>query len=125
MNIAILSPNKNSYSETFIQAQRIRLKGKVFYYYDGFVPRYLDGEGYIQIKFGYIRKRLGLLFQDILSESLLQSLKNHHKVFCLFLPNLQLIHTHRHVRNGCWFAKTVVVGQISTYRNKILDFQSL
>jgi len=54
-----------------------------------------------------------------------QSLKNHYNAFCLFLPNLQLSHTQRHVRNGCWFAKTVVVGQNSMYRNKILDFQSL
>lgn len=33
MNIAIFSPNKNPYSETFIQAHKNGLAGKVFYYY--------------------------------------------------------------------------------------------
>lgn len=33
MNIAIFSPNKNPYSETFIQAHKKFLMGKIFYYY--------------------------------------------------------------------------------------------
>ena len=33
MNIAIFSPNQNPYSETFIQAHKNNLKGKIFYYY--------------------------------------------------------------------------------------------
>lgn len=33
MNIAILSPSQNPYSETFIQAHKNFLKGKVYYYY--------------------------------------------------------------------------------------------
>lgn len=33
MNIAIFTPNKNPYSETFIQAHKQYLKGKVFFYY--------------------------------------------------------------------------------------------
>lgn len=33
MNIAIFTPNKNPYSETFIQAHKEYLRGKVFYYY--------------------------------------------------------------------------------------------
>ncbi|QQX76797.1 MULTISPECIES: glycosyltransferase family 4 protein [Aequorivita] len=33
MNIAIFTPNKNPYSETFIQAHKNYLKGKIFYYY--------------------------------------------------------------------------------------------
>jgi glycosyltransferase involved in cell wall biosynthesis len=33
MNIAILSPSKDPYSETFIQAHKNLLKGKVYYYY--------------------------------------------------------------------------------------------
>jgi len=77
MNIALISPNKTSFSETFIETQKNGLKGNVFYYYDGFLPRYLDGEGRIQIKFGSLKKRLGLIYHDILSESLLQSFKNH------------------------------------------------
>ncbi|MDC8006282.1 glycosyltransferase [Aureisphaera galaxeae] len=33
MNIALFSPNQKAYSETFIQAHKNGLKGKVFYYY--------------------------------------------------------------------------------------------
>ena len=33
MNIAIFSPNQNPYSETFIQAHKKNLKGKIYYYY--------------------------------------------------------------------------------------------
>lgn len=43
MNIALLSPNKNVYSETFIQAHKERLKGKIFYYFDGKLPGRLEG----------------------------------------------------------------------------------
>ncbi|WP_010419560.1 glycosyltransferase [Anaerophaga thermohalophila] len=45
-NIAIISPNKNAYSETFIQAHK-NLKGNIFYYYGGFIPQYLENYGYI------------------------------------------------------------------------------
>ena len=75
MNIAIISPNKDSYSETFIKAQKDRLKGRVFYYYDGFLPRRLEGNGSILIKYGNIKKRLGMLEADILSESVIKSFK--------------------------------------------------
>lgn len=43
MNIALLSPNKNAYSETFIQAHKQLLKGNVFYYYNGELPTQLEG----------------------------------------------------------------------------------
>ena len=33
MNIAIFTPNQNPYSETFIQAHKNYLKGRIFYYY--------------------------------------------------------------------------------------------
>ncbi len=33
LNIALFSPNKNPYSETFIQAHKNNLKDNVFYYY--------------------------------------------------------------------------------------------
>ncbi len=33
MKIALFSPNKNPYSETFIQAHKNYLKGDVYYYY--------------------------------------------------------------------------------------------
>lgn len=40
--IALLSPNQNAYSETFIQAHR-RLEGKIKFYYGGYLPRFLEG----------------------------------------------------------------------------------
>lgn len=43
MNIALLSPNKNAYSETFIQAHKQLLKGNIFYYYNGELPTQLEG----------------------------------------------------------------------------------
>lgn len=43
MNIALLSPNQNAYSETFIQAHKNLLKGKVFYYYGEELPNKLEG----------------------------------------------------------------------------------
>jgi len=42
MNIAIISPTKDAYSETFIQAHRNRLTGTVHYLFGGFVPNKSD-----------------------------------------------------------------------------------
>lgn len=41
MNIAILSPKKETYSETFIQAHK-RLKGKVYFFYGGEIPKKVE-----------------------------------------------------------------------------------
>jgi len=43
MNIALLSPNQNAYSETFIQAHKNLLKGKVYFYCSGILPTQLEG----------------------------------------------------------------------------------
>jgi glycosyltransferase involved in cell wall biosynthesis len=43
--IAMVSPSQNAYSESFIQAQKNGLQGKVFYYYGDFLPQYLEGDG--------------------------------------------------------------------------------
>lgn len=43
MNIALLSPNQNAYSETFIQAHKNLLKGRIYYYYSGVLPTQLEG----------------------------------------------------------------------------------
>ncbi|WP_051228068.1 glycosyltransferase [Gillisia sp. JM1] len=43
MNIALLSPNKNAYSETFIQAHKQLLQGNIFYYFNGELPTQLEG----------------------------------------------------------------------------------
>ena len=43
--IAMVSPSLNSYSETFIQEQKNGLEAKVFYYYGGSLPTYLENFG--------------------------------------------------------------------------------
>lgn len=43
MNIAIFSPNKNPYSETFIQAHKNYLKGSIYYYYGNKTNLKLEG----------------------------------------------------------------------------------
>lgn len=43
MNIALISPNQNAYSETFIQEHKKGLKGNIFYYYAGEVPTAVEG----------------------------------------------------------------------------------
>jgi len=42
-NIAIVSPSFSAYSETFIKAQKEGLKGNIFFYYGGAIPKYLEG----------------------------------------------------------------------------------
>jgi glycosyltransferase involved in cell wall biosynthesis len=56
--IAIVSPSKNSYSETFIQAQKNGLKGSIFYYYDGFLPKRMEGKGLLLTPFIFIKNKL-------------------------------------------------------------------
>lgn len=41
--IALISPNKNVYSESFIQAHKKFLEGKIYYYYSGEIPTKLEG----------------------------------------------------------------------------------
>ena len=54
-NIAIISPNQNAYSETFIQAHR-NIKGNVYYYYGGAVPSFLENHGYIGPSMSLIKR---------------------------------------------------------------------
>lgn len=42
MNLALLSPNENAYSETFIQAHRKYLNGNIFFYNSGVLPSKLE-----------------------------------------------------------------------------------
>lgn len=58
MNIAIFTPNKNPYSETFIQAHKKYLKGTVFYYYGTGLQMQLEGEGPLGTKASRQAKRL-------------------------------------------------------------------
>ncbi|MFD2891011.1 glycosyltransferase family 4 protein [Flavobacterium chuncheonense] len=50
IRIAIVSPNQNVFSETFIQAQKEGLQGKVYYYYGGDLPNQLEGYGKVLAK---------------------------------------------------------------------------
>jgi colanic acid/amylovoran biosynthesis glycosyltransferase len=43
-NVALISPNKNAFSETFIQAHRL-INANVFYYFGGFIPSYIEFGG--------------------------------------------------------------------------------
>jgi glycosyltransferase involved in cell wall biosynthesis len=65
INLAIISPSQNSYSESFIQAHR-QLDANVFFYYGGFIPDTLEREGRItdnkiQYLFYSILKSLGII----------------------------------------------------------------
>lgn len=57
--IAIVSPSKHAYSETFIKNQKDAIKGEVYYYYGGQLPRYLDEKGKVVTKF--VRKKYNVL----------------------------------------------------------------
>lgn len=48
INIALLSPNKNSYSETFIKAQKNKLDGDIFFYFGGKLPNYYERHGKVR-----------------------------------------------------------------------------
>lgn len=43
--VAMVSPSLNAYSETFIQVQKNGLEAKIFYYYGGSLPNYLENFG--------------------------------------------------------------------------------
>jgi len=43
MNIALISPSQNAYSETFIQAHKNGLEGNIFFYYGTLQNQYLEG----------------------------------------------------------------------------------
>ena len=45
INLAIVSPIHEAYSETFITAHKTNLDGIVKFYYGGFVPTHLEGKG--------------------------------------------------------------------------------
>lgn len=47
VNLAIVSPSRNSYSETFIQQHRDQLEGNKFFFYSSFLPEMSDVDGVI------------------------------------------------------------------------------
>ena len=50
MNIALISPNKEQFSETFIQAHRVGFKGEIHFLAGGKVPVYSDKTGALKLK---------------------------------------------------------------------------
>jgi len=62
--IALISPKKSVYSETFIQAHKNLLHADIKYYYDGELPRCLEGEGQLKAtRAGSALKRISRLLQ--------------------------------------------------------------
>jgi colanic acid/amylovoran biosynthesis glycosyltransferase len=84
ISLAILSPNANAYSETFIQAHK-QLPFNIKYYFDGFIPRLLEGEGRLnqsalnKVRFKLKSKISKLSFNEY---NLIKSLKKN-KVNCI------------------------------------------
>jgi len=80
-SIAMVSPSHNAYSETFIQAQKNGLKGKVFYYYGGELPQFLEGYGKLNnratIWLVKIKRKLGIKTFNAAETAFIKSLKQH------------------------------------------------
>jgi len=81
--LAIISPNQNAYSETFIQAHK-RIPGvKVFYYYGGGIPNFLEGHGAVASKALWakihrnIQHRIKTTDLNLSEEALVSSFKKH------------------------------------------------
>lgn len=62
MNIAIFTPNKNPYSETFIQAHKNYLKGNIFYFYGRYSGIRLEGSGALVSSFKHYQIKLEAKF---------------------------------------------------------------
>ncbi len=79
LNIALISPSKNSYSETFIQMHKSGIKGNIIYYYNGDIPTCNDLEGVYLNKFKKkifkLKKRINLTQLSIKEQALLASFK--------------------------------------------------
>lgn len=49
LNLAHISPNKDAYSETFIQNHKKYFEANVYYYYGGYLPRYLESKDLLRL----------------------------------------------------------------------------
>ncbi len=82
MNIAIFTPSKNPYSETFIQAHKLYLKGNVVYYYESGWEIQVEGEPPLKratrsIALKLSRKLLNKPHYYLMEQAILQSLSKH------------------------------------------------
>lgn len=82
MNIALLSPSNNAYSETFVQNHKKHFEGNVFFYYGGSVPTYLENEGKLKHSktdefIFFLRRLIGrdISYNILDSKTLIRSLK--------------------------------------------------
>ncbi|MTH17536.1 glycosyltransferase [Flavobacterium sp. LC2016-01] len=77
--IAIVSPSQDVYSETFIQEQKNGLKGKVYYYYGGAVPQFLEEFGKLGSKSlvwsTKIKRKLGFKTFSVTEKAFMSSLQ--------------------------------------------------
>lgn len=62
LNIAIFTPNKNPYSETFIQAHKKNLKGHIFYYYGAVSNMKLENNEALTNKYVYLFLKIYIKF---------------------------------------------------------------
>lgn len=81
-SLAIFSPSKNAYSETFIQAHRKLNEGNIVFYFGSITKLYIDGEGRIISPFfkGILRLYGKLFLKDNFFDvtySIKKSLKKH------------------------------------------------
>ncbi len=68
MNVALVSPSHNAYSETFIQAHK-KIDANVFYYYGGTIPNHLEGYGVIEPKSGTLNSWVRKFWRRIRRET--------------------------------------------------------
>lgn len=65
INVALISPNKNAYSETFIQAHKANIDANVKYLYQGTLPEMAEDEGLL-VHYGFfnrVRRKLNNYFK--------------------------------------------------------------
>ena len=76
MTIAILSPSATAYSETFIQAHK-NLRGNVFFFYDGEIPKKVEGQEGTSILFKLLLRVISVFYRIFTLE------KNYYDKFIL------------------------------------------
>jgi colanic acid/amylovoran biosynthesis glycosyltransferase len=81
INLAIISPNKEAFSETFIAAHRNFLPFNIFFYYGGYIPKYYNETNLRKRSFDsraihYLRKKLMGKNESLLTYNLKRSLKD-------------------------------------------------
>lgn len=80
INIALISPNKDAYSETFIQQHRLNISGNIIFYFNGTLPQENDKEGYLKLsridklKFKF-KKKINLNYFKAKELALIKSFK--------------------------------------------------